>query len=204
MSAALLRLATEADAARMLEIYKPIVLNTPISFETEVPDESTFRERITSTMQRYPWLVCTDGTEVFGYAYATVFRTRAAYAWSAETSVYVAEKHRRKGVARALYRTLLAALAEQGFQQIYAGITLPNDGSVALHEELGFTKIGVFKAAGFKYGRWHDVGFWQLSLDEEARQVTTPPHLLMEIVGKPEWQEILQQGTRALAEQDDG
>jgi phosphinothricin acetyltransferase len=98
---------------------------------------------------------------VAGFAYGGPHRTRAAYRWSVDVTVYVAEQARGHGVGRALYGALLPALAERGFHAAFAGIALPNPGSVALHEAVGFTPLGVYREVGFKLGRWHDVGWWQ-------------------------------------------
>jgi phosphinothricin acetyltransferase len=118
------------------------------------------------TLVRFPWLVWEDAGEIKGYAYASEHRTRKAYQWSVEVSVYVREDARRLGVARALYGRLFEVLKRQGFYNAYAGIALPNDASVALHESLGFQKIGVYKAVGHKFGAWRDVGWWSLTLQE--------------------------------------
>lgn len=159
-----IRLATAAHVAPMLAIYAPIVEHTAISFEFEVPTEEQLAQRIARTLEHRPWLVCEERDALLGYAYATPFRARPAYAWTVETSVYVHADHRRRGVARGLYTALLDTLRAQGFQRAIAGIALPNDPSVALHESLGFTPVGVFQAVGGKGGAWHAVGFWDLEL----------------------------------------
>ena len=114
-------------------------------------------------MPRYPWLVAA-GTHVLGYAYGHQFAERAAYAWSVETSIYVRETARGQRVGSTLYRALFTLLAAQGYQQAYAGITLPNPASVGLHEALGFEHVGTYRDVGFKFERWHDVGWWQRPL----------------------------------------
>jgi L-amino acid N-acyltransferase YncA len=119
------------------------------------------RRRIRETLRTHPWLTCDRGGEVLGYAYATVYRPRRAYQWCAETTVYVKEGRRRSGIGKALYSALLALLEQQGFQMAYAAIALPNPGSIRLHEALGFEPVGVYRAAGYKLGAWHDVGWWQ-------------------------------------------
>lgn len=160
-----IRVATPADAGAFLEIYAPVVRDTPISFEIEPPSASELAERVRATLVDRPWLVL-EGEEgaVGGYAYATAFRSRPAYRWCAEVSVYVRESHRGRGVGEALYRALLDALGAQGFRSAVAAVTLPNPASVALHERLGFEAVGVFRRVGYKFGRWHDVGWWQRSL----------------------------------------
>ena len=163
---AIIRLATEDDAPSILEIYAPIVRETPISFEYDVPTEAEMRGRIRSKLEHYPWLVMENEGELMGYAYAGRWRDRAAYDWSVETTVYVSAKARRGGVGRTLYNALFEALREQGFVLAVAGITLPNAGSVGLHEAVGFMAMGVARNAGYKFGRWHDIGFWQLQLQD--------------------------------------
>ena len=178
----------------MRSIYAPIVRDTPISFEVEVPTVDEMRARIAETLEQYPWLVCERGDEILGYAYASRHRTRPAYQWSVDVSVYVREDLRRAGVGRALYVALLALLRLQGFRNAYAGIALPNSGSVGLHEALGFRPVGVYRGVGFKQGRWHDVGWWELSLrtdPEPPRPPRSPRELSAEEVG-----EALAAGTR--------
>jgi L-amino acid N-acyltransferase YncA len=160
-----IRTATRADAAAVAAIYDPIVQHTTISFETEPPGEAEMRARIDRTLATLPWLVAEDGAgRVCGYAYASKHKERAAYQWSADTTVYVREDMRGRGVGRALYGALLPLLAELGYFQAFAGIALPNAGSVGLHEALGFEALGVYRNVGFKNGAWHDVGWWQKSL----------------------------------------
>lgn len=160
-----IRVATVADAAAIQAIYAPIVEQTVISFEVVAPTSAEIAQRISKTLESYPWLVwCDEQSVVQGYAYASQHRTRAAYQWSVDTTVYVANTAQRQGVGRALYQQLLATLRELGYYSAYAGITLPNAKSVGLHEALGFTPVGVYHQAGFKHGCWHDVGWWQYQL----------------------------------------
>jgi L-amino acid N-acyltransferase YncA len=167
------RLARADDAARVQAIYAPIVRDTPISFEVDPPGVPEMRRRIIDTLATLPWLVCERDSETLGFAYAAAHRTRPAYRWSVDVSVYVAGHARRAGVGRGLYVPLLALLAAQGFTSAHAGITLPNPASVGLHQALGFTLVGVYRAVGFKLGSWHDVGWWQRRLREPA--VPPPP-----------------------------
>lgn len=160
----MIRLAAPEDAEGCLAIYRPVVRHTAISFETEVPTPDQFRARIGDVLTRAPWLVADSGDAIEGYAYATPYRNRAAYRWSMETTVYVAESAQRHGLGRRLYAALLECLREQGYVNALAAITLPNPASVALHERLGFRPAGVLAGVGYKLGRWHDVGWWQLRL----------------------------------------
>ena len=154
----------DADAAACAEIYAPSVTAGVASFEEEPPDAAEMRRRIEETSERYPWLVAElDGT-VAGYAYGTVHRTRRAYRWVVEVTAYVDARQHRSGVGKQLYQALLPLLARQRLQVAVAGITLPNDASVALHESVGFQPVGVYRDFGYKFGAWHDVGWWQARL----------------------------------------
>lgn len=157
------RPATPRDASAIAAIYAPIVVETSTSFEVTPPDDAEFRRRMASA-PRLPWLVAAAGDQVVGYAYATRFRQRAAYRWSAECSAYVADGHRGRNVGRRLYERLAAEMQSLRYVSLLAGITLPNPASVALHEAVGFQPIGVFRHVGFKHGAWHDVGWWELAL----------------------------------------
>jgi phosphinothricin acetyltransferase len=164
----MIRLATESDAGAMATIYAPIVSSTAISFELVAPTPTQMAARVASTLAYAPWLVCEGATGLWGFAYASRHSERAAYQWSANVSVYVDDRWRRRGVGRALYTSLFALLRLQGFHAAHAGITLPNPGSVGLHETLGFQPVGVYRSVGFKLGAWHDVGWWQLPLRERT------------------------------------
>lgn len=154
----------DRDAAACAAIYAPFVVETAVSFEDTPPDAAAFARRITAISARYPWLVAENGGLVVGYAYASTHRERAAYRWAAEVAVYVDGQHRRQGAGRALYDALFERLGRQGFYMACAGITLPNDASVALHEACGFEPVGVFRRLGWKLGAWRDVGWWQREL----------------------------------------
>jgi L-amino acid N-acyltransferase YncA len=165
-----IRTAAATDADAIQRIYAPIVLNTAISFEETPPSITEIAHRITKTLQTYPYLVAEEQGEIKGYAYASQHRARPAYRWAVDVTVYIAESVRRQGVGRELYGTLLSILEKQGFHSAYAGIAQPNEGSVGLHESLGFTQIGMYPEVGFKLGKWHDVGYWRLGLNQ-----ATPP-----------------------------
>jgi len=161
-----IRLATQEDAGFIRDIYSPYVLNTPVSFETEVPSIGEIRNRIRDTLIKFPWLVFETNNSVVGYSYAGPHRSRCAYSWSVESTVYVHPEFQGKGIGTLLYRTLFELIKSQGVVNIYAGIVLPNNPSVKLHERVGFTSIGVFKDIGYKLDRWWDVGWWQLQLQK--------------------------------------
>jgi phosphinothricin acetyltransferase len=159
--ALIVRDATPDDAAAIAAIYAPYVRDTVITFEIDAPDAAEMRNRIVETSTRFPWLVAEEGGTVCGYAYATSFRARAAYRWVVETTVYIADGFHRRGIGRALYAPLLDRLEQQGYQAAIGAIALPNAGSVALHEAMGFVHQGLYRQVGFKLDGWHDVGLWQ-------------------------------------------
>lgn len=161
-----IRSAEARDAAAIAAIYKPFVTDSAVSFELEPPDADEVASRIAKVTQLMPWLVYEADGEVAGYAYATKHRERSAYQWSVEVSAYTHPGHRRGGIARALYEKLFELLCVQGYYNAFAGITLPNDASVAFHEALGFEPIGVYRKIGFKQGQWHDVAWYGRALRE--------------------------------------
>jgi L-amino acid N-acyltransferase YncA len=153
-----------ADATACAEIYRPHVEEGVVSFEEEAPDAAAMAARIERAAATHAWLVAGRAGRVVGYAYATAFNQRPAYRWSTGVSVYVAEGERGRGIGRALYAALFERLRERGFRMALAGITLPNEASVGLHEHLGFEPVGVQREIGWKRGAWRDVGWWQLEL----------------------------------------
>ena len=160
-----IRVATVQDAEAIAAIYAPIVNGTTISFELDPPSADEMRSRIAATLQRLPWLVSEDGAgRVDGYVYASRHRERPAYQWSVDITAYVREDARGHGVGKRLYARLLDTLAQLGYGQAFAGIALPNDASVALHESVGFRPLGIYRRVGFKMDAWRDVGWWQREL----------------------------------------
>lgn len=160
------RVATAADAQAVAGIYGPYVRHTPISFEEEPPSADEMAARIAANLKTHPFLVYDAGEGVIGYAYAGPHAARAAYRWSCNVSAYVASGQARRGVGRALYGALLDMVRAQGFHAAFAGVALPNEASVGLHEAMGFQHLGTYREVGFKHGRWHDVGWWRLGLAE--------------------------------------
>ena len=160
-----IRSARPYDAASIAAIYAPYVLKTAISFEDTPPTAGEMADRIVSTQVTCPFLVSESDGEVLGYAYAGPHRARAAYRWSVDVTVYVAAGAHRRGVGRSLYVELLDRLVHQGFHSAFAGIALPNDKSVGLHESLGFEHLGTYKEVGFNFDQWHDVGWWRTSIN---------------------------------------
>jgi len=165
------RVATEDDAEAILDIYAPIVIDTAISFEDEVPTVEEMRRRIRETLTTYPWFVAIEDGEILGYGYAGPLRTRAAYRWSAEVSMYIREGDRHAGVATAIGMKITEALLRMGVVTLFGGTTLPNPASEGIYLKSGFERVGVWRDAGYKQGRWHDVGWYQRSL----RDVDTEP-----------------------------
>lgn len=162
-----LRIATPDDAEAVRAIYAPVVTASTISFELEPPSVPEMRSRITATLATLPWLVSLDAAgQVDGFAYAGRHRERPAYAWAADTTVYVREDARGQRVGTRLYAELFSHLSALGYHQAFAGIALPNAASVALHESAGFVPVGVFREVGFKFGAWRDVGWWQRRLGD--------------------------------------
>lgn len=158
------RPALPEDAAAIAAVYAPYVTDGVVSFEFDPPDAAEMTRRMSAGGERHPWLVAEEGGRVLAYAYASSFRSRAAYDRAVETTVYVAGDAQGRGIGRALHHELLARLTAAGFTQAIAIIALPNDASVRLHERLGFAPIGVNPAVGWKHGRWIDVGMWQRAL----------------------------------------
>lgn len=159
-----IRLATPEDAPAVAAIYRPYVEQTIVSFELEAPTDAAMGERIAKLLEKLPWLVCEEQGVVLGYAYASPHHERAAYRWSVDSSVYIHPAQRRRGLGHALYRELFERLRALGYYTAFAGISLPNPPSVALHERFGFEPVGIYRKAGFKLGRWWDVGWWQKPL----------------------------------------
>lgn len=161
-----IRPASEADAAALLAIYRPFVEASAVSFETVAPSVEEFSARIRKALAGWQWLIAEKDGQCAGYAYASSHRERAAYRWSTEVSAYVAPNHHRVGIGRSLYTSLFADLVRKGYCNAYAGITMPNEASVALHRSVGFAYIGTFAAVGRKFGKWHDVAWFQRQLQD--------------------------------------
>jgi L-amino acid N-acyltransferase YncA len=159
-----IRDASARDAEACAAIYAPYVTDTVISFETEPPSPAEMAERIAAAQATHAWLVLEDDGRVVGYAYGGQHRTRAAYRWACDVSVYLESGRRRTGGGRALYQALFARLAERGFRTAIAGMTLPNDASVGLHRAMGFEPVGTYRRIGWKHGAWHDVAWAQRAI----------------------------------------
>lgn len=179
MGAPVLRSADpDRDGAMCAAIYAPFVSSSAVSFEEEAPDAAAFAERIERTMRTHPWLVLEDAGRVIGFAYASQHRVRAAYRWAADVGIYVDSAHQGQGGGRRLYEALFDLMRRQNLRIACAGITLPNDASVGLHEALGFERVGVYRDIGYKAGAWHDVVWMQLALNPGGGDGGPPPEPL--------------------------
>lgn len=147
------------DAAGILAVYAPYIRETAVTFETEVPAPDAFTARVAGICADFPYLVLEADGELAGYAYAHRQAERAAYAWNAELSIYLAGKWRGKGLGAPLYRLLERLLTMQGYVNLYGVITASNRGSIAMHEKLGYRQIGLHEKTGWKFGQWHDVAW---------------------------------------------
>ncbi len=188
-----IRVARPDDAAAIAAIYAPYVTGTVISFELVPPDEDEMAHRLAKTLARFPWLVAVCDGDVAGYAYAGQHRERAAYQWSADVSVYVHKALRRRGIGRALYSPLFDILGALGYYNVYAGVTLPNVASVALHEAMGMTPVGVYRHVGYKAGTWHDVGWWEGVLRQPSAD-PPPPRAALDLASVATWDRWLAHG----------
>lgn len=169
-----IRLATPADSKGILDIYAPYIKNTSLTFETEVPSITEFEERIGTYLESWPWLVCEIDNRIVGYAYGSKYRERSGYQWCVECSVYIHDDFHQIGIAGALYSALFELLKEQGYYNVYAVINLPNEKSVAFHEKMGFEYFATYKKVGYKLGKWKNVGWWQLVLNEYKDEPAAP------------------------------
>jgi len=174
-----IRVAIKDDAAGMLEIYAPFILNSGITQETEMPSVEDFQQRIISNLEERPWLVCEINNEIAGYAYAGKHRDRKGYQWCTEPSVYISEKYYGLGIANALYTALFDILKIQGYVNAYAVITLPNDRSIAFHKKFGFEYLTTYKKIGYKLGEWHDVGWMQYEVNTHKEDPQDPIKFLI-------------------------
>jgi len=190
-----IRLATEADVPGILDIYAPYIKQSAITFEFKIPSQTAFWQRIQTVLAEAPWLVCTKGDAVSGYAYASKHRIRDAYRWTRELSVYIHPEHSGKGIATALYVALIELLKIQGYTNALGGIVLPNEVSVHLHQKVGFRRIGVYHQVGFKLGQYWDVEWWELPLRSEPAGEIQP---LEDVLGTNAWKEAVAKGLKRL------
>ena len=172
-----IRIATPEDAPRLLEIYGPYILNTAITMEYEVPSEEEFSGRIRRTLENYPYLVMEEDGQIVGYAYAGRFHPRAAFAWSAEASIYLAPEGKGKGYGRALYTCLEEILTRQNVRNLNACIASPNpdsthldDNSLRFHAHMGYQMVGTFTNVGYKFGQWYGLAWMEKMLGDHPAE----------------------------------
>lgn len=191
MGKAVLRFVQETDAARILEIYTPYIRDTAVTFECEAPSLPAFTQRIREISAQYPYIVCEIDGYVVGYAYAHRQKERAAYGWNAELSVYLKQDSLRMGIGKAFYTALINILRLQNVQNVYGGVTVPNENSEKLHEAMGFAKLGVYHKTGYKRGAWHDVAWFERRIGDGTGEPA--PFLPLHALDKQVLNEILDQ-----------
>lgn len=192
-----IRLVTEADSASILEIYKPFITDTVITFEYDVPSLDDFTERISNIQKKYPWLVCEIDGDIVGYAYASPFHERAAYDWSVDFSIYINPKYHGKRIGKALYCALVELLKLQGYCNAYALVTLPNIKSEGIHESFGFKSVGVCKNVGYKFGEWRDVKWFELEIQQHPK-IPSILKVIDEISNTAEFNKIIEQAEQII------
>ena len=178
----MIRIIEPGDIEKVLEIYRPYIEDTVITFEYEVPSVLEFTNRVLSVVKEYPWLVCEVDGEVVGYAYASIYAMRTAFSWDCELSVYMDQEYRGRGMGRLLYEKVIKLVREQGYFNAYALIALPNEKSEKLHQSLSFTYEGRLKNIGYKLGNWVDLGYYVKRLQQE--QVPSLPPISFEELDK--------------------
>lgn len=160
------RIATVADADQILDIYRPYIESTAVTFEQDVPTAEAFRARVAQILKQYPYLVAEVDGRIVGYSYASPYRSRAGFRWTAELSVYVHQDYHGNHIGTHLYAALLDLLRIQGYQNICSVISWPNPGSEHLHRRFGFRLAGVQKKTGFKNGHWCDIAIFERCLGD--------------------------------------
>ncbi len=174
MISAEIRWVKTTDAREALSVYAPYVQHTAVSFEYEVPTLTAYEENISAITAEYPWLVCCINNQVIGFAYAGTFRTRPAYKWSVESTIYLEKQWQSLGIGKLLYQTLIHLLKMQGFVNVFAGVAIPNPGSEQLHLSVGFREAGIFNHIGYKNGSWHTTKWYQLLLQPLTANPSLP------------------------------
>lgn len=169
-----IRDGTRADADACAGIYAPYVQDTAISFELTPPAPEQMWTRMDRSLRSHAWLVADLRGVVIGYAYGGPFRTREAYRWACETSIYLDPGRQGAGLGRELYAALLRRLTERGYRTALAGMTEPNDASTGLHRALGYEPAGTYRGVGWKNGAWHDVTWFQKSLADRVGSPVDP------------------------------
>ncbi len=156
------------DIKHVCDIYNYYVINTTVTFEEEVVTVEDMQERVNEVTAKYPWLVCELEGRVVGYAYAGPWKSRCAYRYSVESSVYLSHDAVGKGIGTRLYQSLLDVLKNTDVHGVIGGVAMPNEASVALHEKFGFQKVAHFKEVGYKFNQWIDVAYWEKIMDADS------------------------------------
>lgn len=177
-----IRMATEEDAQEILGIYSPYITNTAITFEYDIPSISEFSKRIKNTLEKYPYIVALEDGNIVGYAYASEFKKRAAYDWAVETTVYLKQDYKGKGIGKELYLALEHILRRQNILNLNACIaytsakdTHLDNTSIEFHQHLGYSKAAHFTSCGYKFGIWYDIIWMEKMLGEHLSQ---PPQFI--------------------------
>jgi len=158
----MIRLATTVDGSAIATIYNHYVVNTIATFEEEAVSIGDMGQRITDTLAaELPWLVWVENNRILGYTYASKWKSRCAYRYAVESTVYLEKSAAGRGLGTQLYTTLIGELRQKNFHSVIGGIALPNNASVTLHEKLGFQKVAQFREVGWKFQQWIDVGYWE-------------------------------------------
>ncbi len=194
-----IRLATDADAPAIAAIYAPYCSSSVITFEESAPTSDEMAQRIRTIGATRPWIVLEEAAGLVGYAYASRHHERAAYRWSVSTAIYVGAAYQRRGAGRALYTTLFDLLRRLGYHTATAGITLPNASSVGLHEAFGFALVGVYRGIGYKLGAWHDVAWYQATIQPPLSR-PGEPRSIAEIQASPDWHAAIARGLSCYAQ----
>ena len=166
-----IRPVSTADSQALLDIYRPYVEHTAITFEYEVPSVQEFENRIKKTLEKYPYLVAEEDGQVLGYAYASTYYARTAYDWTTELSIYLHRDVRGRGLGSQLYDALEEELEKRGFLRLLACIAVPNEASIAMHEKRGYVQVAHFPKVGYKFEQWHDIIWMQKTIDGPVRKI---------------------------------
>lgn len=176
-----IRMANPADAQALLNIYAPYVINTAITFEYDVPSVEEFASRIAHTLEKYPYLIAEEGGNILGYAYASPFHDRPAYDWAVETSIYVDQNIKHRGIGRKLHDALESTLREQGILNMNACIAYPPEedehldkNSVEFHAHMGYRLVGEFYKCGYKFNRWYNMVWMEKMIGEHLSDQKPP------------------------------
>ncbi len=167
----MIRFVEKKDAQALTSIYNYYVKHTVVTFDYDPITIKEMEDKIETIGSKYPFFVVEINEKIVGYAYGSRFRTKAAYDWAVETTVYIDQEYCSKGIGKALYKELLSALKLQGYVVIYACVTVPNPASDKLHARLGFEEIGIFKASGYKFNAWQDIRWYQTLLHDDITEI---------------------------------